>query len=92
MKIRLNSVVLGDAGNHDCGIGGNGSGIGGDPQSVGRKLLVGAGIVIPADQVEALLAQTLRYRRTHPAQTDNSNFHALLPNEAAIGVRSKRRR
>ena len=40
---------------------------------------VDVGIVIPAHDVKTLLAQALRYRRAHPAQSDNSEIHDVLP-------------
>ena len=73
------AVILGDDGNHDLGLGGDLAGIGGDPQSVGRQRAVDVGVVIPAHDVEALLTQALRYRRAHPAQSDNSDIHDVLP-------------
>ena len=73
------AVILGDDGDHDLRLGGDLAGPGGDAQPIGRKRAGDVGVVIPAHDVKALPTQALRDRRAHPAQSDNSEIHDVLP-------------
>jgi len=77
------AVVVGDAGDDDVGCGGNAAGVGGDAQTAGRLRRVGGGALIPTEHIKALLAQPLRHRRAHAAETHNAEIHRLLPCHSA---------